>query len=115
MRPLLDEHLSQRIAGALRAKAYDVVSVHEVGLEGQPDRVIWERAIDEGRVLVTYDVSDFPDLFDVLFFEGIHHPGLVVVSAKTIAQEDIGVITRSLEHLVRTDEDLADQCVFLQR
>jgi predicted nuclease of predicted toxin-antitoxin system len=54
MRLLLDEHLSPRIAQALRAKGHDVICVLETDLGGKPDPTIWQRAITEERVVVTY-------------------------------------------------------------
>jgi predicted nuclease of predicted toxin-antitoxin system len=113
MKLLLDAHLSARVAEALRAKGYDVLCVVDVGLEKALDRPIWEWAIAEGRVVVSYDVGDFPSLFDDLFHEGIEHPGLVVISTKTIGQGDFGSQIRSLEHLLASDQDLTSQMIFL--
>src|SRR5438309_2348862 len=111
MKILLDEHLSSRIAEALRAKGRDVITVSEIGLGEEQDRAVWERAIAENRVLVTYDTSDFPTLFTLLFHEGVHHPGLVVISSRTIAQHDIGGLQRALEELIEGGEDLSNQTI----
>jgi hypothetical protein len=113
MKLLLDEHLSPRVAGALRAKGYDLTCALECGLGGAADRVVWERAIAEGRVVVSYNTRDFLPLFSALFQDGVHHPGLVVVSPATIAHHDFGGQLRALECLLARGEDLADQVVFL--
>src|ERR1051326_6876921 len=115
MKLLLDEHLSQRIAQALRARGHDVTSVSEMGLEGRLDLPVWEHAIAEARVMVTYDTAHFPSLYTLLFQEGIHPPGLVVISSATIGQHDIGGLQRALEELIAGEHDLADQIIFLRR
>jgi predicted nuclease of predicted toxin-antitoxin system len=115
MRLLLDEHLSSRIAEALRARGHDVVSVFEAGLAGVSDRAVWAYAIAEHRVCVTYNVDDFMDLYALFFQQGITHPGLVVIAERTIPQGDIGALVRALEQLLKTDPDLTDQVTFLPR
>jgi predicted nuclease of predicted toxin-antitoxin system len=115
MKLLLDEHLSPRIAEALRARGCDAVSVLETDLEGKDDRPLWERAITEERVVVTYDKDDFPGLFTDLFQEGIRHPGLVIISSRTIRSHDIGGLMRALERLIESGVDLSDQSIFLRR
>jgi predicted nuclease of predicted toxin-antitoxin system len=115
MKLLLDEHLSPDIAEALRTRGHDVVSVLEIGLEGKSDQVIWRRAIVEGRVVVTYDKGDFLGLYRLFFQEGIHHPGVVIISNRTIPSSDLGGLIRALERLLQSDPDLADQSVFLRK
>jgi predicted nuclease of predicted toxin-antitoxin system len=113
MKLLLDEHLSPIIAEGLRAKKHDVICVLETDLERQPDQTVWERAIAEERVVVTYDKGDFLLLFTELFQEGTHHHGLVVIASRTIPSHDFGGLIRALEHLLERDPDLRDQILFL--
>jgi predicted nuclease of predicted toxin-antitoxin system len=115
MKLLLDEHLSPRLAEALRVKGHDVICVIEIGLDGADDRIVWERAIAEERVLVSYDTGDFLTLFNLLFQESWHHPGLVVISTKTIPMHDFGGLERALDGLLTRAPDLADQIMFLDR
>jgi predicted nuclease of predicted toxin-antitoxin system len=115
MRLLLDVHLSRQVVHALRDRGHDAARVAEVGLRGEPDHIVWEWAIREGRVVVTYDTDDFPVLYHRYFQEGVSHPGLVVISSKTIAPNDIGALVRALDRLIQTNTDLTDQIVFLTR
>ena len=89
--------------------------VVEVGLRTGCDRDLWQWAIIEGRVIVSYDTSDFSQLYDEFFRAGIQHPGLVIVSSKSIRPDNIGALVRSLQHLLEHDPDLTDRLVFLQR
>ncbi len=59
MRFLLDEMLPPAASGPLRALGHDAVSVRELGLEGAPDEAVYERAVEERRVLVTENFTDF--------------------------------------------------------
>ncbi len=56
---LLDENVSPAIVRPLSDAGHDVYHVRDRGLTGQPDHVIWRRAIDESRVLVTINALDF--------------------------------------------------------
>lgn len=64
MRLLLDAHISgPRIAEPLRERGHDVRSADEErGLDGWPDEELLGLAAQEGRILVTFDVKDFPGI-----------------------------------------------------
>jgi hypothetical protein len=55
----LDEQISERLAEALEALGYDVVSVTRLGNKGLSDALHFMLAARAGRVVVTYDVEDF--------------------------------------------------------
>jgi predicted nuclease of predicted toxin-antitoxin system len=60
--PLLaDENVHSGVIGFLREAGCDVVTVREVGLRGEDDRVIIEWALPRRRVIITHD-SDFGEL-----------------------------------------------------
>lgn len=62
MKLLLDEMYPATIAEQLRARGYDVVSIHDPDyrqLEGSPDKEIFATAASEARALVTENVPDF--------------------------------------------------------
>jgi predicted nuclease of predicted toxin-antitoxin system len=62
MRLLLDEMYTGTIAEQLRARGYDVVSVHDpdyARLEGAADEEVWAAAVADNRALVSENVSDF--------------------------------------------------------
>jgi predicted nuclease of predicted toxin-antitoxin system len=74
MRFLVDENLPLDVVLALRELGHDVLSVSESEHKGATDRVLWQLAADQGRVLVTRDL-DFP-LVDMPA-----PPGLILVRA----------------------------------
>jgi predicted nuclease of predicted toxin-antitoxin system len=71
----LDENLPVTAALRLREQGYDVDTVHDEGLVGQPDDAIWNAAQAEGRFLVTQDL-DFSDTRK--FAPGTHHGVMLV-------------------------------------
>ena len=58
MRLLLDANLSPRLAVALTAAGYDVTHVADLDMLAAPDSAIFDRAVDDGYVIVTAD-TDF--------------------------------------------------------
>jgi predicted nuclease of predicted toxin-antitoxin system len=64
MRLLLDANLSPRIAGSLCDAGFEAVHVADLGLVTATDDVIFDRAAEEGLVIVTAD-SDFGSLLAV--------------------------------------------------
>lgn len=80
MRLLLDEMYPAAIAEQLRARGFDVVSIHEPSfdrLEGAPDADVFAAALELGRSLVTENVPDFRRLADAALARGERTPGLV--------------------------------------
>jgi predicted nuclease of predicted toxin-antitoxin system len=61
---LLDEMLPPAAAEALTRQGHDARSVRDVGLRGRADREVIERAVREGRALVTEDVADYSRLLE---------------------------------------------------
>jgi predicted nuclease of predicted toxin-antitoxin system len=66
----LDENLPVSAAALLRARGFEVDTVHDEGLAGRSDEVVWQAAQAEGRFLVTQDL-DFSDTRK--FAPGTHH------------------------------------------
>jgi predicted nuclease of predicted toxin-antitoxin system len=61
MKLLFDQNLSFKLCSKLADQFPSSQQVRLLGLEQADDRVIWERAKSEGRILVTQD-SDFADM-----------------------------------------------------
>ena len=81
MRLLLDAHVSGRHVGdALRARGHDVRAVdQERELEGLRDEAMLELATADRRILVTFDVGDFPGILRAWGIAGRQHAGLILV------------------------------------
>lgn len=95
---MLDTHLSGRvIAKALRRRGHDVRAVdEEPTLEGAADDELLLLAADDGRVMVTHNVRDFPDLAQRFAGEGRSHAGLIVLVG--ISTSEFGLIADRLDH-----------------
>lgn len=72
---LIDESLPRAVARALREAGFDAVDARDVGLRGEPDKVVFLRAQQEGRLLVAADL----DFANRLRFPPGTHPGIIVL------------------------------------
>lgn len=99
MRLLLDAHLSgPRLASALRERGHDVRAADEEReLDGWPDDALLALASEEERILVTFDVKDFPDIARRWAEAGRSHAGCAIVVG--IDHGEFGVILRALDRL----------------
>jgi predicted nuclease of predicted toxin-antitoxin system len=61
---LIDEMLPPETALELNRLGHDAVSVAGLGLTGQADPVVFDRAVAELRIVVTENVADFAMLLD---------------------------------------------------
>jgi predicted nuclease of predicted toxin-antitoxin system len=116
---LLDEHISRRVVPALRRKGVDVLGLREWregSMLGADDEEILAVALPEGRSLVTYDLRTMPPLLRRLAEAGTQHAGVILISVKTVAQDDVRTLARLLAQLVEThQEGLENQAFFLER
>jgi predicted nuclease of predicted toxin-antitoxin system len=64
MKFLLDEMYGERVAELLGERGHDAAHVRSIGLGGAPDAYVLARAVDEGRIVVTENASDFLPLLD---------------------------------------------------
>ncbi len=99
MRLLLDAHISgPRIAEALRGRGHDVRAADEErDLDGWADEELLALAATEGRVMVSFDVKDFPDIARRWAEASRPHAGLAIVVG--IDHGEFGTILRVLETL----------------
>jgi predicted nuclease of predicted toxin-antitoxin system len=114
LRLLLDAHLSgPRVAAALRAAGHDVRAADEEReLDGWADEELLTLAAGEERVLVTFDVNDFPDIARRWAEAQRPHAGLAIVVG--IDHGEFGTILRVLEGLFeeRPDADEWSECTY---
>ena len=105
-----DEDVYGVIAAALRAAGYDARSAPESGRRGESDESQLEWAGNEGRVLVTFNVSHFAQLHTAWLGAGRHHAGIIASSQRPVRE-----VLRRLLHLgvSRDAETMCDRLEFL--
>jgi Domain of unknown function (DUF5615) len=118
VRLFLDAHISgPRIARALRDAGHDVRAAdQERELDGLTDEELLSIAAAEGRILVTFDVKDFPVIARRWAEAGRAHAGCAIVVG--IDHGEFGVIlaTIAAELAARPREaEWADLTLFLAR
>jgi hypothetical protein len=94
---LLDAHISaRRVAIPLRKRGHDVRAVDEERpLDGFTDEELLSLATEEGRVMVTFDVKDFPVIARRWAEAGRRHAGCAIVVG--IDHGEFGAIIRAVE------------------
>jgi hypothetical protein len=96
----------------------DSVLLWEGGwLAGASDDVLLTEAYARGWTLATYDQSTIVPLLKDWAEQGIEHGGVVFVDDRTIAQNDIGRLARSLGALWMAEKnaDWTDVVIYLTR
>lgn len=118
MRLLLDAHISgPRIARVLRDRGHDVRAADEErALDGWPDEDLLALAAEEQRIMVTFDVKDFPGIVGRWSEGQRRHAGCMILIA--IDHSEFGTILRVLESQLVARPDPAswtDYTVFVAR
>lgn len=105
-----DEDVYGSVAPKLREKGLDAISTPEADRLGESDesQLLW--AAQEGRVVLTFNVSDFARLHDEWLNHSRHHAGIVVSS-----QRPIGDFLRRVLALAASlsREEMEDRLEFL--
>lgn len=113
IRLYLDEDIMERaLMQSLRVRDVDVVTVGEVGREGESDedQLIW--ATEQGRVLCSSNIGDFYRLHSDFLLEGRSHTGIILVLQQRYS---IGEQLRGLLKLIaaKSAEEMQNQLEFL--
>lgn len=97
MRLLLDAHVSgPSVGGPLSDKGHDVRPLdQEPELEGFDDEDVLALAAGDGRILVTHNVADFPEILREWASGGRSHTGVILVYG--IGQSEFGLILHGIE------------------
>lgn len=108
MRLLLDAHLSgSRLAGPLGESGHDVRAVDEEReLDGWTDEALLAMAAEEERILITFDVKDFPDIARRWAEAKRPHAGLAIVVG--VDHGEFGRILDLLTQLLDERPDAGD-------
>ena len=113
LRLYLDEDAAQRdLLAALRARSVDVTFALETGMTAASDRRQLEWCQAEGRVLYTFNVSDFYALHREYRSTGRPHRGIVLAPQQRYS---VGEQMRRVLRLraARSAEEMQDQVEFL--
>jgi len=118
VRLLLDAHVSARGVGRpLRRKGHDVLALNEhTTYDDIPDYEVLTLAADQGRILITHDVEDFPPLLREWAVEERSHAGVILVLG--IGTNEFGALIDGLSRLLAArpaQRDWIDLCEILSR
>ncbi|MBC7853556.1 MAG: DUF5615 family PIN-like protein [Pirellulaceae bacterium] len=58
---------------------FDLVRAQDVGLSGQSDPEVLQRAAAQGRVVLTHDLASMPHFADDRVAHGVEMPGVIAV------------------------------------
>lgn len=102
----MDEHIHPAVTAALRARGIDVLTAQEANLLATPDTHHLDVALQQGRVLFSFD-ADFTRL------HAARHPHAGIVFAPR--QTPVGQQVRGLLRIyqVLTIEDMANRLEFI--
>ena len=105
MRLFLDAHVSgRRVARALRRQGHDVRAADaERELDGMSDEDLLALATAEERVLVTFNVADFPGIARRWAEAGQTHSGCAIVVG--IEHSEFGTIIRVVQRALKARPD----------
>lgn len=108
MRLLLDAHVSGRvIARALRERGHDVRATNEENqLEGWEDDALLELAAAEKRIMITFNVKDFPRIVRDWAAAGKHHAGCLILVG--IDHGEFSLILRVIDAALEGRADQAE-------
>lgn len=108
MRLLLDAHLSgSRIGRELRAQGHDARALSDdPNAEGLEDEHVLALATTERRILVTHDVTHFPEILRSWAEAGRSHSGVILVYG--IRPGEFGAIVEGLAQLLGETSRQAD-------
>jgi Domain of unknown function (DUF5615) len=118
VRLLLDAHVSGRNVGErLVENGHDVRALdREPALEALADEAVLELAAEDDRVLVTFNVADFPAILREWGLAGRSHAGVVLVHG--IDHSEFGLVVRGIERWSTSypaQADWIDRAVVLSR
>ena len=106
MKLLLDEHISPRVADALRARGHDVAAVAEFSeLRGAADETVLAAATAAGRAVVTHNFADFIAIAAEWASTGRTHSGVVLVPI-TFQRQGLRAYIAALDTLLQSPPDL---------
>lgn len=109
IRFFFDEHMPAAVAAGLARRGVDVLTVQDAGRRGFDDTEHLQFAVENRRVIVTFD-RDFLVLAD----QGLQHAGIVWCDA---SKYSIGQLIQSLllVHAVLSPQEMVNHVEYLSR
>jgi hypothetical protein len=106
-----EDSMDRRFVRALRGRGVDVITVGEIGTTSLSDEAQLILAIEQQRVLYTFNVGDFCQLHYTWLAKRQTHTG-IVISSQTYS---VGEQVRRILNLIamQSAEAMVDQLVFL--
>lgn len=119
-RLLLDAHLSPIIAGLLRERGIEAVSLQEWRgghFFSRPDIDLLEAATGEGLTLVSFDVGTIPILLRELAESEVAHSGVILISSKTFRPQAFRPLADAIVRYIAAsgDQDWQNRVEFLPK
>ena len=107
----MDENVSRLITEGLRRRGVDVLTVQEDGISGEPDPVVFDRAVELGRPIFSQD-RDFLIEAKRRQIEGYAFPGVVYCRQSRLS---VGDCISDLEIIAKacSPEELSDRVTYL--
>lgn len=96
----LDENLGISHVALLRRFGYEADRVHDEGLSGAGDSLVWQQVQSEERFFITLDL----DFSDVRRFSPGTHAGLLLIRAASKSREDVADVLLRVLHEHRLQE-----------
>jgi len=101
MRFLVDEDVFVCLKFILDEWGHDADAVQLVGLQGSSDQDVLSHAVNEQRVIVTFNTNDFEQLHEECQEQGRDHPGIVVCQQQD-GYENFGRMLRWMRAMLET-------------
>ena len=90
----VDENLGRSHVALLLEAGHQADRVHDQGLSGEADSVIWEQVFGEGRFFITMDLG----FADVRRYRSGSHPGILLLRARNRSRS---AVLQVLERVLR--------------
>jgi hypothetical protein len=111
-----DDTVNRAFVGQLRRAGHDVQIPADIGFSGESDPVHLLRAIEDDRILVSFNHDDFEDLHKLVTVSGGSHPGILIVR-KDQDRRDMSPrqITAEIARLIASGIGISNSFVILNQ
>ena len=100
MKFLVDQPVSPILADWLRQSGHDAYHVREHGLSRSPDTDLFERAVDEDRIIITADL----DFSRIIALSGRESPGLILFRGGSLTDDQMLSLLKTVLKQVHEDQ-----------